>query len=265
MSERELLREKEIISKWSAEMYDREETDTEDVDCLLHLIGTSPMRILEAACGSGRILTALARAGHDVTGLDVDAEMLERIAEKAAGLSHIAWRQADMLTADWGEEYDAVILAGNLLLNIVTDMDYVKAQRLLIQKARQALVPGGLLYLDFNYTQHPEKWYAGVPDFTVFEGTDSDGTTGRVQINHSSFEDDWIRCVRRYELTTSWGKKILWEEPSKKHFIRIEQMRQWLAQEDFAIEKEYGSYHLEPIGEDTNRAVILARKDRMMQ
>ena len=50
------------------------------------------------------------------------------------------------------------------------------------------------------------------------------------------------------------------EEPETKHFIRLEQMRQWLAEEGFAIENEYGGHHQEPMGENLCRAVILARR-----
>ncbi len=60
-------------------MYDREETGTQDSAFLLSLIGNSPKRILEIACGTGRILIPLAKAGHYVTGLDLDEAMLERI------------------------------------------------------------------------------------------------------------------------------------------------------------------------------------------
>ena len=42
-------------------MYEKYETETDDVDFLLSVIGSKPVRVLEAACGGGRILVALRR------------------------------------------------------------------------------------------------------------------------------------------------------------------------------------------------------------
>lgn len=54
----------EIYDKWFADLYELEETETEDVLLLLSLLGSKPLKVLEPACGSGRILVPLAKAGH---------------------------------------------------------------------------------------------------------------------------------------------------------------------------------------------------------
>ncbi|MCI9055818.1 MAG: class I SAM-dependent methyltransferase [Oscillospiraceae bacterium] len=64
-------------------MYDRDETGAEDVDFALYLIGLRPRRVLDVACGSGRFLVPLARAGHTAEGFDFDPAMLERIPLRA--------------------------------------------------------------------------------------------------------------------------------------------------------------------------------------
>ena len=148
-----------VIAKWNADMYDQNETGTRDVEFALSVIGGTPRNILEIACGSGRFLVPLARAGHIVTGLDFDEYMLEKICQKAAGLSNIAWRRADAVKDGWGSGFDVVMLAGNLLFNLISDMDYEKAQELLIRKAADALKPGGSVYIDYSYTMHPEAWF----------------------------------------------------------------------------------------------------------
>jgi SAM-dependent methyltransferase len=43
--------------------------------------------VLDVGAGSGRVALALARAGHDVTALDRDAELLAALRERAAGLA----------------------------------------------------------------------------------------------------------------------------------------------------------------------------------
>ena len=148
--ESNLFSEKPIISKWVADMYDQKVTDTDDVGFLLSVVGEKPKKILEIACGSGRVLVPLAKAGHDVTGLDADEYVLAKIPAKAEGLKNIEWRAADAVQDDWGAGYDVVVLAGNILYNIVSDMDYAKAQELFIRKAASALAPGGYVYIDYS-------------------------------------------------------------------------------------------------------------------
>ena len=54
------------------------------------------------------------------------------------------------------------------------------------------------------------------------------------------------------------SEKIRKEQPSVKHFVKLEQIHTWLAEEGFRIEKEYGDYAGNPIGETTGRAIICA-------
>ncbi len=70
-----MYNEKDIIAQWNADMYDLNETNMDDVVFALTLIGTKPKKILEIACGSGRFLIPMAKAGHTVTGLDFDEYM----------------------------------------------------------------------------------------------------------------------------------------------------------------------------------------------
>lgn len=142
--------EKAIISKWNADMYDLNERDTEDVEFALSIIGTTSKNILEIACGSGRFLVPMAKAGHIVTGLDFDEYMLNKIRAKSDGMDNITWRKADVFNDEWGKGFDVVVIAGNFLFNLISDMDYEEAQRLLFKKAAKALVPGGSIYIDYG-------------------------------------------------------------------------------------------------------------------
>ncbi|MDE6915708.1 MAG: class I SAM-dependent methyltransferase, partial [Lachnospiraceae bacterium] len=96
-----MYNEKDIIAQWNAEMYDMNETYTDDVAFALMLMGTTPKKVLEIACGSGRFLVPVAKAGHDATGLDFDVYMLERIARKITN-EKIKWYKADVIRDDWG-------------------------------------------------------------------------------------------------------------------------------------------------------------------
>ena len=255
-----MLKEEKIIADWSADMYEIDETGTEDVDFLLACLGMTPKRILEIACGSGRILVPLTKAGHTVVGLDMDEAMLRKIPAKVKGLDNISWQIADAIADDWGTGYDVVVIAGNFLMNIVSKEGPERAQKVLFEKAKLALKPGGMLYIDYNYTFYPEQWYVHSGERIIWEGADNQGTTGRMLLCDSTYdaETGLIRSVRRYELETATGEKIRKKMPSVKHFVKLEQIHTWLSEEGFRIEKEYGDYAGNPIGETTGRAIICA-------
>lgn len=260
--ETDLYHEKEIISEWVADMYERSETDTCDVNFALSLIGDAPKRILEIACGSGRILVPLAEAGHLAAGLDFDECMLTKLSIKSQHLQNLCWKKCDVIQEEWGTGYDVVLLAANFLSNIVADMDYAQAQALVIEKAANALVPGGHLLIDYGYTLHPENWFDYDGENIVWQGTDSQGNTGKMSLLHSSYDSKTRlnRFLRRFELVLSDGTQLVQEIPSVKHFATLEQIHSWLAASGFALEQEYGGYDRQPISETTNRAILWARK-----
>ena len=258
-----MYNEEQIISKWMADMYDQFTLDTSDTAFALSLIGKEPRNTLEIACGSGRILVPLAQAGHNVTGLDFDECMLERISEKAAGLKNIAWHKSDVISDTWGKGYDVVLLAGNFLFNIVSDMEYHQAQALLIQKSADALVSGGHLFIDYGYTLHPEKWFINPNENVIWKGTDRDGTYGKMSLLGSTFDaqSGMNYFTRRFEMTLSDGTSFTKDIPSKKHFVTLEQIHDWLKMAGLEIEEEYGDYNKNPISETTSRAILWARKN----
>jgi SAM-dependent methyltransferase len=58
-----------------------------DLPLWLELAGATPgAHVLEVGCGTGRVALALARAGHPVTAVDVDAALLAELACRAAAL-----------------------------------------------------------------------------------------------------------------------------------------------------------------------------------
>lgn len=257
-----MYNEKDIISKWNAEMYDRTETDMQDVEFALSVIGMKAQRILEIACGSGRFLVPLANAGHYVTGLDFDEYMLKRISSKTSSTKNIHWRKSDVINDAWGNHFDIVLLAANFLSNIVSDMDYEQAQKLMIKKSADALISGGHVLIDYAYTYHPEKWFRIPGTHIVWQGTDSNGNFGKMMLLNSTYdkETNMAKCIRRFEMTLEDGSSLIEDIPTEKHFATLEQVRGWLNHFGFVIDNEWGDYLGNPISENTNRAIIWAKK-----
>lgn len=102
-----------------------DEIEIENVEFALALFGEKPQKVLEIACGSDRYLVPMAKAGHNVMGIVIQAQ--------------------------WGEGYDTVHLVSIIIPNIVSEMDDEKVQELLIQEAAAALKTGGYLLIAYEY------------------------------------------------------------------------------------------------------------------
>jgi len=266
-----LLNENKIIKGLSAALYDQHETQTDDVDFILSIIGDNPKKILEVGCGSGRILVPLAKIGHDVTGFDADEAMLERVSAKADGVTNIKWHKADAVHDDWGTGFDVVILAGNILFNIVSDKEYKKAQELFIQKAASALVPGGRVYIGYspfapNGRTLTKPGQSCTDDGSIcwsWEGTDDDGNFERGAITSGAFDEEtcMLTFTRYFEQIHANGNVIKEENECIKHYATLEHLHKWLHDAGFVIELECKDFDKNPITEHSCDVVIVAQKD----
>ncbi len=253
------------LRHWYADIYEQQVVQSNEVDFILKTVGNHPKKILEVACGGGRICTLLASNGHKVTGFDFDEFMLEKALIKGKGLHNLTFFKADAVYDNWGEDYDVVILAGNILLNIESEMDYQQSQQLFIEKAAASVKQGGYLYLDFDCFFRPDELPSSEKrEWVCFEGTDDLGTYGKYIV--ISGEYDSKTCIdkgfRRYEIVPEMGTGFLVDRTIIKHFPNFKLVETWLKKSGWAIEQLYGGYENQPFDETVmgNRAIIWAKK-----
>lgn len=100
------------------------------VDGLLAVTGGES--ILDAGCGTGVHAAPLAARGHEVWGIDVAPEMVERARSQMARAS-----VADVCALDLGRRFDRILCLGVL--------EFVADPVLALQRLREHLAPGGSL------------------------------------------------------------------------------------------------------------------------
>lgn len=98
-------------------------------------------KILEAACGTGRLAKRLYDNGYEVVGLDISEEMLD-IARKR--VPEINFVQDDIRDFDLNDRFDAVVCFGHSFAHMINDEDIYRALECFNQHLRQ----GGLLMMD---------------------------------------------------------------------------------------------------------------------
>jgi SAM-dependent methyltransferase len=108
------LRERSVSGEAYDATYDRRAAAGENVHGEADFVqGLGVRSVLDAGCGTGRVGRELARRGLDVVGVDIDPEML---ATARARAPEVAWELADLAEVDLGRTFEAVVMAGNVMI-----------------------------------------------------------------------------------------------------------------------------------------------------
>jgi SAM-dependent methyltransferase len=139
------------------------------IDGLLKMLGRPPKRVLDLGCGAGRIVVPLAAAGHRVTGMDVQASVLERCSARLNKHGATATLiQEDFTRLRNGRlKADAVLCLGNTFMTIVDVDDAV----ILLRRIAKSLSPRGWLAFD----DFPHELWTELTDGNWLSGISTDG------------------------------------------------------------------------------------------
>ena len=106
------------------------------------IAGYQPRTVLDAGCGTGRIARELARRGANVTGVDLDADMIDAARRKAP---HMEWLVDDLARMQLARRFDVIAMPGNVMLFCQPD-----DRRLIVRNLAEHLEPSGLLVAGFS-------------------------------------------------------------------------------------------------------------------
>ena len=99
-------------------------------------------RILDAGCGTGRVGGHLAASGHDVTGVDLDPEL---IAEAERNHPGPHWQVGDLSELDLPGRFDVIVCAGNVM-TFAAPASRVE----ILRRFATHLAPGGRAVIGFG-------------------------------------------------------------------------------------------------------------------
>lgn len=220
-----------------------ERTEAE-VDLIWQLLGLKQgMKVLDLACGHGRITNRLAKRGCVMTGLDATDLFLQQARSDAAeqGLQ-VEYLKGDMRSLPWTEQFDCVV-------NWFTAYGYFSddENRQVLTQVYQALKPGGKFLLEHQNRERVLKHFQ--PAFVIEQ------------------EGNYLIDRNRYNILTGCteNERIVVREGRVRKlqfFIRLfpyTELRDWLLQAGFQRVEGYG-HTGEALTLNSRRMILVAHK-----
>lgn len=142
-----------LMAEWWSHFND--DFRSHELDYYLAAVTRHGGPVLDAGCGTGRVMVPLLDAGLEVDGCDQSADMLTVCREKAAAAGHEPRLVAQPLHAlDLGRRYRTIVVVGVFGLGSTRDRDVEALRRL-----HAHLEPGGTLLLDLEVPwSDPDVW-----------------------------------------------------------------------------------------------------------
>lgn len=222
-----------------------EERTEREVDSLTHLLALDrPLKILDLACGHGRHSNLLARAGHDVTGVDLTEGFLTLARTSAEKLGvEVTYVRSDMREISYTNEFDRVLLLYTSF-GYFNDDDNARV----LKNVFRALKPGGVFCFDGHNRDITMKDHR--PYFVKEKGED-------LLIDRITFDSETGRMTNRRIMIRNGVRK---DTPFSIRFYNPQEITQLLGSVGFEDVKIFGGYDGKPLSENLNQMVITAVK-----
>ncbi|HWX55876.1 MAG TPA: class I SAM-dependent methyltransferase [Verrucomicrobiae bacterium] len=250
----------------SAKYYDQAYaamTDLTDVPFYLDLAKRIGGPVLELACGTGRVLLPIARAGIAIHGVDNSAPMLvvlhKNLAREAKDVRElVSVFEGDMRTFRANQKYALVTIPFRPLQHMYTVEDQVAA----LKTAAFHLEDDGVLAFNVFYPLF-ERLYSGIGQ----EILEAEWTAGPGKVVQRYFRKESLDKINQnFSLTfifRTWqnGKLIQEEsEPLKMSYYTYPHLRALFLLAGLEIVEEYGSFARTPLDNDAQEMIFLLRK-----
>lgn len=242
-----------------APFYDIEHAQfMEDLDMYQNFAELCGGKILELACGSGRVMLYLAEQGYSITGIDNSAKMLDlaRIAFEEAGVTtRCTLLEQDLCTFKIDQRFRMVIIALGSFAHIIKREDQQQA----LATARAHMNHGGTLIVDISNAD--ARYMEDLSGQMLHQGSwqDDDG----VYFTHfvspaSSTTQHQLELTHFYERHEQGGNVQRTIAITQLYLFERSEMELLLEQASFVVKAVYGDHDLGPYHTESPRMIFIA-------
>jgi SAM-dependent methyltransferase len=257
----------ELYDKLSSEFYDYH-AKRGDIRFFIDYAQESGGPVLELGCGTGRVLIPTARAGVDITGLDLSAEMLklcrlkletepENVRTKAKLI------QADMRDFELQRRFSLVTITYGPFNNLLTVQDQLDC----LACIHRHLNHGGRLVFDVFFADPAilviKKETPIVTNQTPFLMPDGRSVTWGLRFHDVDYQHQIIHEKLLYDIHHPDGHLERLVYPEELRFFFRYEVEHLLARSGFSVEAVYADFSKTPFGDKPPEELIfVARKGR---
>lgn len=216
--------------------------------------------VLELGVGTGRVALALAKAGFEVVGVDRMEPMLERARHRVSRRPKRTQRRITLVQGDFRDArldraFPLVIAPFNALQHLYTREDVERA----LSTVRTHLAPGGTFAFDvllpepYSLARDPDRFYKSRP---ITHPADK----RRYDYAEAFFYDHERQVqVTTIRLTSQDSPKVqIIDRLSQRQFFPRE-LEALLHYNGFDVVKHDGGFLGQPIGEDSESQIVIAK------
>lgn len=217
--------------------------------------------VLELGVGYGRLAIPLAEAGHEVTGIDIDRELLAAARARRSEASPEVQRrldlcEGDMTALDLGRCFDRVLIPYSGLHCLLDD----EALRRCLSGVAKHLAPGGRLVLDTYLADdlhHDPEAVEGEsePELLVEIEVEGRGYVVEEQVR-------WAREAQRLDTTyraiPDDGTALV-DQRIPQRYLLLEQLEQALREAGMGCVAAYGDFTRSPLTATSDHRVVIAQ------
>ena len=216
-------------------------------------------RVLEVACGTGRVAIELAREGFNLTGVDLSGEMLAVARAKVGVAANPRFVLGDMRTFELGDRFDLALVPAHSFQFMTNADDQVAALR----RIAEHLVPGGGLAVHVNHDS--------LEDLAQMDGTERmDDPIIELATGHRyrlSYAWTYDHAYQNATVRTAWCELGVeeavvrrWDlDPMELHVITAVEMEHALHRAGFRSTSVIGSFDGSAFSADSSDMIWSAR------
>jgi len=239
-------------------LYDAEDKQSQN-DLPFYLAAARRARgpVLELACGTGRLTLALARAGIDITGLDISAPMLA-LAKKKAGKEglRVALVRGDIRSFRLKRKFKLVFIPFNSMQHLADRGGLEK----FFASVRAHLAPGGRFILDV-FNPHPGHFVRDADELLPVSCYKDPRGKQQILVEEQYSYDRAAQVSRITWHYTRGRTRFASRHINMRCFFPVE-LDALLHYNGFKALKKYGDFERAPFASASPKQIIICRKAR---
>ncbi len=215
--------------------------------------GGAGQRVLDLACGTGRITIPLAASGAEVTGGDRSDTMLAAARKVAAQRDVRAeFVSLDMRSFALDQQFDAIVIAANSVMHLHTLDDFARA----FTAIRRHLAPGGRLV--FDVFVRSARLLSSPPGERQALGSFAHPLLGAVTVEETIAYDPVTQVMRTDWYWSRDGHPDFRHTPLELRQIFPQELELLLGLGGLRLAERFGGFERGPLTKESRRQVCIA-------